>query len=95
MPWSSRVARREFEGEARKAQNRLVSWSSGGCRTDAARLLEHAVTSSESGHVLSVLREAEKDSCRRPLPMRSRERLLLEMSRWMVGYGERIGWPLG
>ena len=27
--------------------------------------------------------------------MRSRERLLLEMSRWMVGYGERIGWPLG
>ncbi len=94
VPWSSRAARRQFEREALSAQQ-ASEVELGRLSNRRALLLEHAVASSESGHVLSVLQEAEKDSRRRLLPLRSRERLLLETSRWMVGYGERIGWPLG
>ena len=57
-------------------------------------LLRLAESSAQSGHVLAVLREAEKDARRRCPGTGPRERYLLGMSRAFTGYGERIGWPL-
>lgn len=57
-------------------------------------LLRLAIDTEQSGHVLSIIREAEKDARRRSLARRNRERLLLGASRWATGYGERILWPL-
>jgi hypothetical protein len=58
-------------------------------------LLRLAENSAQSGHVLAVLREAEKDARRRCPATGPRERWLLWLSRTFIGYGERIGWPLG
>ena len=58
-------------------------------------LLRLAENSAQSGHVLAVLREAEKDARRRCPGTGPRERWLLWLSRTFIGYGERIGWPLG
>jgi hypothetical protein len=90
---STKAARRQMEKIARNAESegtlaldRLVD--------QRAKLLRLAVDSQQSGHTLAVLREAERDARRRRLPKGSRERRLLTLSRWAVGYGERIGWPL-
>lgn len=58
------------------------------------QLLNLGTQTQQDGHTLSVLREAEKDARRASLPWRSRERLLLEAWRRVLGYGERIGYPL-
>jgi hypothetical protein len=58
------------------------------------RLLTLAIETHQSGHVQSVLREAERDARRRSLPKLSRERFALELWRSVTGYGERIAWPL-
>lgn len=58
------------------------------------QLLALAVDTKQDGHTLSVLREAEKDARRASLSWRSRERVLLELWKWLLGYGERIGYPL-
>jgi hypothetical protein len=57
-------------------------------------ILALAQDTKQDGHTLSVLREAEKDARRASLPLRNRERILLELWRWLLGYGERIVWPL-
>lgn len=90
---STKKARRHFEAEVRKASE----------QPDPAlfelahrrkQLLALAVDTQQDGHTLSVLREAEKDARRASLPTTSRERVLLELWRWLLGYGERIGYPL-
>jgi hypothetical protein len=58
------------------------------------RLLTLAIETHQSGHVQSVLREAERDARRRSLPKLSRERVALELWRSVTGHGERIAWPL-
>lgn len=59
-----------------------------------ALLLRLAEQSSSDGHVLAVVREAERDARRVVSPPRSRERILLSIQRAGFGYGERIAWPL-
>jgi hypothetical protein len=53
-----------------------------------------AVSSDQSGHVRSVIREVERDVRRRTLPLWNRERVLLAISRVATGYGQRIWRPL-
>lgn len=90
---STRKARRHFEAgvdrssmDPAPAQFELAH--------QRKRLVSLAVDTQQDGHTLSVLREAEKDARRAALPWNSRERLLLEAWRRLLGYGERIGYPL-
>lgn len=90
---STRAARTRFEHEVR-----LRSREPDPALFDLAhkrrRLLQLARETLQDGHTLSVLREAEKDARRASLPATSRERVLLELWRRLLGYGERIGYPL-
>lgn len=90
---STRAARRRFQSEVERR-----SFEDDPALFDLAHKRKHllhlATDTMQDGHTLSVLREAEKDARRASLPWQSRERVLLELWRRMLGYGERIGYPL-
>ena len=90
---STHKARKHFEAQVRKAETEpepaLFELAH-----HRKQMLGLAVDSQQDGHTLSVLREAEKDARRATSSWRSRERMLLELWRRCLGYGERIGYPL-
>jgi hypothetical protein len=90
---STRGARRHFESEvlSKASEPDPALFELAHRRKQLLRL---AIDTQQDGHTLSVLREAEKDARRASLSWRSRERVLLEAWRRLLGYGERIVHPL-
>lgn len=93
VPPSTHKARAHFEAEVRRKKSEPAP-AAFELAHRRKQLLALAIATQQDGHTLSVLREAEKDARRASLSWQSRERMLLELWRWLLGYGERIGYPL-
>lgn len=90
VPASARTAAQQFEADfhvATSLDRERIAMRRG-------LLLRLAERSGSDGHVLAVLREAERDARRQISPVASRERVLLGIQRMGFRYGERIMWPL-